>query len=470
MKKSEYICKTRLFRPFSKQNIHTYYMNKIKILLSVGLIAWMPANAQGEWTLRECIDYALKNNINIQKNRLAEERGDVALWKNKGELIPSLSANTSQNVGYRPFEENTAIVHDGQVTNSSNKTTYQGSYGINANWTVWNGGINQKNIQLQKLQNQIASLTTEESTLTIQEQLAQYYVQIMYTKEAKHVNERLLETAQSQYDRGKEMMEQGQMAVAELAQLEAQLSGAKYAIVNSETQLANYKRQLKALLELDLNTPFDISGEIPSDEQVMVLIPDAQKAFESALLIRPEMQNAQLAMEAADMELNIARRGYYPTLGLRASMGDSHYSASKKSTKEQMKTNLNMSAGVTLSIPIFDNRRNRTNVRNAQLQQISSKLDYQDKRNQLSSTIEQYWINANSNQQNYIAAKARVKSEEASYELINEQFQNGLKNAVDVLQGRDNVISAEQDMLQSKYTTLLNIQLLKLYTGEEINL
>ena len=104
------------------------------------------------------------------------------------------------------------------------------------------------------------------------------------------------------------------------------------------------------------------------------------------------------------------------------------------------------------------------------MQQASSRLDLQDTKNTLSSTIEQYWINANSNQQNYIAAKTRVKSQEASYELLNEQFQNGLKNTVEVLQGRDNVISAEQDMLQSKYTTLLNIQLLKFYTGEPITL
>ena len=126
--------------------------------------------------------------------------------------------------------------------------------------------------------------------------------------------------------------------------------------------------------------------------------------------------------------------------------------------------------GLTFSVPIFDNRRNQSNVKTAKLQQLSSKLDLQDRKNTLSSTIEQYWLNANNGQQNYIAAKARVKSQEASYELLNEQFQNGLKNTVDVLQGRDNVISAEQDMLQSKYMALLNIQLLKFYTGEKIEL
>ena len=116
------------------------------------------------------------------------------------------------------------------------------------------------------------------------------------------------------------------------------------------------------------------------------------------------------------------------------------------------------------------NRRNQSNVKQAKLRKASSQLDLQDKKNTLSSTIEQYWLNANNNQQNFLAAKDRVKSQQASFELLNEQFQNGLKNVVDVLQGRDNLIRAEQDLLQSKYLTLLNIQLLKFYTGETIKL
>jgi outer membrane protein len=135
-----------------------------------------------------------------------------------------------------------------------------------------------------------------------------------------------------------------------------------------------------------------------------------------------------------------------------------------------MKTNLNASAGVTVSVPIFDNRRNRANVKQAKLQRATSQLSLQDEKNALSNTIEQYWITASTQQQNFIAAQARVKSQKESYDLLNEQFQNGLKNVVDVLQGRDNLLSAEQAMLQSKYMTLLNIQLLKFYTGEQINL
>lgn len=445
-------------------------MRRINPLFTILILAAAPAWAQQGWSLQDCINYALQNNIQIQKNRISEEQSEVTLWQNQGSLFPSLSFSTNQSMGYRPFEETTAIVQNGQVTNTSKKVTYQGSYGLNAQWTVWNGGINHKNIESQKLQNEITQLATEQSELTIQEQIAQLYVQIMYTKEAKHVNEKLLETAQSQYERGKEMYEQGQMAKADVIGLEAQLESAKYDVVSSESQIANYKRQLKALLELELTTPFDVNGEVPTDEKVLDLVPSAEEAYEKALATRPEIRSAELSVDAADLNLDIAKRGFLPTLGISASLGDSHFSASQKDAGQQLKTNLNASAGVTVSVPIFDNRRTRSNVKQAKLQQANSRLDLQDRKNTLSSTIEQYWINANTQQQNFIAAKTRVKGQQASYELLNEQFKNGLKNVVEVLQGRDNLISAEQAMLQSKYMTLLNIQLLKFYTGEDIDL
>lgn len=445
-------------------------MRRINPLFTILILAAAPAWAQQGWSLQDCINYALQNNIQIQKNRISEEQGEVTLWQNQGSLFPSLSFSTNQSMGYRPFEETTAIVQNGQVTNTSKKVTYQGSYGLNAQWTVWNGGINHKNIESQKLQNEITQLATEQSELTIQEQIAQLYVQIMYTKEAKHVNEKLLETAQSQYERGKEMYEQGQMAKADVIGLEAQLESAKYDVVSSESQIANYKRQLKALLELELTTPFDVNGEVPTDEKVLDLVPSAEEAYEKALATRPEIRSAELSVDAADLNLDIAKRGFLPTLGISASLGDSHFSASQKDAGQQLKTNLNASAGVTISVPIFDNRRTRSNVKQAKLQQANSRLDLQDRKNTLSSTIEQYWINANTQQQNFIAAKTRVKGQQASYELLNEQFKNGLKNVVEVMQGRDNLISAEQAMLQSKYMTLLNIQLLKFYTGENIDL
>ncbi len=441
----------------------------VLVLATVALYA-ASLRAQEEWTLRQCIDYALTNNIQVQKNRVSEEEGVVSLRKAKGAVFPSLSFSTSQSLGYRPFEESTAIVQNGQVTNTSNKTTYQGSYGLNASVTLWNGGVNQKNIEAQKLQNRITELTTQNSELSIQEQIAQLYVQILYSKEALEVNELLTTTAKSQYERGQEMMAQGQMSKADVAQLEAQWRSAEYDVVNSVTQIADYKRQLKNLLQLPMDAEFDVAGRVPSDDEIMVALPSSQSVYEQALATRPEIKSAEISIDAANLDIDIARRGYYPTIGMSASIGDSHYSASEKDAGAQMKTNLNMSVGLTLSVPIFDNRQNKTNLEKAKLAKTTSQLDLQDKKNTLSSTIESYWLNARSSQQRFVSARSKAESQTVSYELLDEQFKNGLKNIVDLLQGRDNMVSAKQDELQSKYTALLNIQLLKFYGGEEIDM
>ena len=449
--------------------IYNVMRKKYLLLISICLSA-LSVTGQERWTLRQCIDYALENSIQIRKSRVSEEQGEVSLKQDKAALLPSLSFATSQSVGYRPFEENTAIVQNGQVTNTTKKVTESGSYGLNASWTIWNGGINQKNIEAQKLQNQITELGTRQSEQNLQEQIAQLYVQILYSIEAKKVNEQLAQTAKSQYERGQEMQRQGQMSKADVAQLEAQWKSAEYDIVSIDTQIQNYKRQLKALLELDLSSPFDVVGNIPTDEQVLAPIPSAQSIYEQALTTRPEIRSAELSIDAANMNIDIARRGYYPNIGLSASAGDSHYSASPNGVGKQMKQNVNLSGGVNVSVPIFDNRRNKSAVEQAKLQKLNSELDLQDKKNALSSTIENYWLNANSYQQRFLSAKAKVESSETSYELLDAQFRNGLKNIVELRQGYDNLISAKQDVLQSKYLTLLNMQLLKFYGGEVIDM
>lgn len=449
----------------------TRMKNFIKTTVAA-MVLTVPASgfAEGEWTLRQCLDYASQNNIQVQKSIVQEQQGEVSLKQYKAQLLPTLSFSTNQSIGYRPFQETTAIVQNGQVTNTSNRFTEQGSYSLNASWMVWNGNINRMNIKNQQIQNQIAELNTQRNELTVQEQIANLYVSILYTSEAAKVAEKLVETAEKQWERGKAMLENGQMAKADVTALEAQYNSAKYDVVNSQTQIANYKRQLKALLELDLNTPFDINGQEPTDEMVMALIPNASSVYDRALLSRPEIKSAELSIDAADMQERIAKAGYMPTITLSANVNDSHYSASQKKAGEQMKTNLNGSMGVTVSVPIFDQRRNKSAVEQAKLQRTSTMLDLMDQKNTLSSTVEQYWLNAVSNQQRYMAAKSTLASQQASYEQLNEQFKEGLKNIVELLQGRDNLLNAEQNMLQSKYNTLLYIQLLKFYSGEEITM
>lgn len=433
------------------------------LLFSIGAMA-------EPWTLRDCIQYALQNNISVRKNRISEESGKASLTQSKSALWPSLSFSTNHGVSYRPGQESDAIRPvEGELVTTPN-TSWNSSYGINMNWTVWNGGVNHKNVEAQEVSNEISRLATETSELSIQEQIVQLYVQIMYTREAVKVNQKLVETAKQQYDRGTIMHKEGQMSQADLVQLEAQYASAQYDVVNIGSQLQNFVRQLKSLLQLDMNVDFQVTGDIPSDELVMEEIPSAESVYEQALLTRPEIRGAEKSIESAELQYNIAKRGYYPSIGINAGISDSHNSGSQSDVGKQLKNNLNMSASVSLSVPIWDQRRTSTNKQKALLQKTTAQLDLEDKKNNLSSTIEQFWLNAVTGQNRFVMAKTKCKSQEASYALVNEQFNNGLKNVVDVLQSRDNILSAEQDKLQSKYTFLLNIQLLKFYKGEELNL
>lgn len=423
------------------------------------------------WTLQQCIDHAAEHNITVQKNRLSLEDAEQQRLQAKAALFPSLSAAVSQSLGYRPFQEATTIVQNGMATSTNNKVTENGSYGINANWTVWNGGINQKNIEAQNIQKDIAENQTQQTLSTIQEQIAQLYVQILYTTEAAKVNRQLAETARQQLQRGQERFKLGDLAKADLAQLEAQVASADYDVVNSDAQVAGYKRQLKELLQLNISEPFDISTSEMDDSRALAPIPSKEEVYQQALAVRPEIRAAQLQADAADVQLDIARRGYLPTIGLNAGIGTSHYAATgQKGFGEQIKRNLNGSVGLSVSVPILDNRRNKTAVSRAKLAKTSAALDLQDKQISLGSTIENLWLSATTSQQRFQSAQAAVKSQETNYELINEQFKAGLKNIVDLLQARDNLLQAQQNRLQSKYTTILNTQLLHFYEGGQLTI
>lgn len=446
---------------------------KTKILLAAFAAATLLPQglcAQGGWTLQQCLNHAAEHNIQLQKSRISQEDSKEQLLQAKAALFPSLSFSMSQSLGYRPFQQATTMVQNGMATTTNNKVTESGSYGLNANWTVWNGGINQKNIKAQEIAGEIAEVQTAQSLNSIQEQIAQLYVQILYTTEAKKVNEKLRETAQQQLDRGRERYKVGDLAKADVAQLEAQLANAEYDVVNSETQIASYKRQLKELLQLGIGESFDIAAEEMDDSRALDPVPAKEDVYAAALNLRPEIRAAQLQSQAADVQLDIAKRGYLPSIGLNAGVGASHYSADDRGLGEQMKRNLNGSVGLSLSVPIFDNRRNKTAVSRARLSKTSAELDLLDKQTTLGSTIENLWLQATSSQQRFRSAQAAVQSQETTYELTNEQFKAGLKNIVDLLQARDNLLQAQQNRLQSKYTTILNTQLLRFYEGGQLTI
>ena len=233
--------------------------------------------------------------------------------------------------------------------------------------------------------------------------------------------------------------------------------------------MANYKLQVKQLLELT-DQDFDIAVPATSDTQALAEIPALATVYEQALMQRPEIKSAQLSLQSSDLQMKIARAGRMPTLSLTAGATTSTNSLSENAWGSQMKTNFNASGGASLSIPIFDQRKTKTAVNKARIQREQAELDLQDQQKQLYQTIEGYWLDAQTNQQKFRSATTTVESEQASYDLLSEQFNVGLKNIVELMTGKDRLLSAQQNKLQAKYMTILNQQLLKFYQGETMKI
>ena len=428
----------------------------IVILMAMASIS---AHAQKQWTLKDCIDYAMKNNITLKQAVLKKESATEDRKQSEAALLPSLTATTNQSLGYSPWMEGVNV----------KKGSYSGTYGINAQWTVWNGGQNRNTVKSNELAEQQAELSAQETANSIQERIAQLYVQILYMNEAIEVNRQSLEASKKNEERGKTMLEVGKMSKADLAQLTAQRATDEYNLVNAQSNLANYKLQLKQLLEIT-DPSFDIAMPTANDEQALAAIPAMQSVYEQALLTRPEVKSQELAITKSDIAIKSAKAGYLPTVNLTGGVGTSTSSRSDNGWGNQMKTNFDATVGVGVSIPLIDGRKNKTSVNKARIQREQALLSQQDVRKELYTTIEGFWLDAQSNQQKFRAAQVSVESEQQSYDLLSEQFQLGLKNIVELMNGKTNLLQAQQNKLQSKYTTILNIQLLKFYQGEEIEL
>lgn len=450
-------------------------MNKKVLTLILVIVTATSTNTMAQnikkWSLRQCIDYAMDNNIQLQKSKISENVAETELKQAKAGLLPNLSGSMTQSLSYRPFQKSSSNFVNGSITsNSSNKTIQNGSYGINANWTVWNGGINTNSIKSKQKDLEITRLESMQQANSIQEQITQLYVQILYSSDAVKVNKEINKKDSIAYVQGQEMLKAGKLSRSDLQQLKAAVSESGYAVVNSITQVRNYKLQLKQLLELQPGEEFDITPISTDESLVTSTIPDKMDVYSTALASRPEIISGKYNIESSELQLKIAKAGYMPTVSLTGGIGDNHMTGTNENFGNQMKYNLSGSVGLTLSIPIFDNRQTKSAIEKAKYNYANAQLDLTDKEKDLYTAIETYWLNATSNQQRFIAAKSNVESQQENNDLISEQFRLGLKDIVELTTSRSSLLQAKQEMLESKYMTLLNVQLLKFYSGEEIKL
>lgn len=411
-----------------------------------------------KWTLRSCLDYAIENNIQLKKSRVNELSGLEDTERAKAQLFPSLSASVTQ--GYVNYPSS-----DVDKNNS-----YSGNYSINANWTVFDGGQRNKAIKQQKLQNEMDKLSTEQGEDDIQIAIVQTYMQVLYAMESVRINENTVETSKAQRDRAEELYKAGSISLVDFSQLESQYSTDKHQLVVAQTSLDNYKLQLKQLLELDITQDIELSLSDIEETWVLAPLPDKQVIYTTSLAVMPQIKSSELSLENAELEKQKAKASYWPTVSMNAGVGTGHLSGTNYSFGNKIWNNFNESFGITIKIPIFTNRENKTAYNKAKLAITTSQLELINSQKELLKTVEGIYLDATSAQSQYLSAKERLSYIQQSFKLTEEQFFLGMKNTLEMLTEKNNLLSAQQEVLQSKYMAIMSIQLLNIYQKKPVDL
>ena len=422
-------------------------------LLLSGLRNATAQEASKTWTLQECLDYAYQNNIQVRQSRNNQLSGIEDTKQAKAALFPSLVASTTQSYTNYPSSE---------VTDNN---SYTGTYGITAGMTIFEGGKLRTEVKRQKVQNQMDALSVEESVNDIRIAIVQAYMQCLYAADAVRINRSTAEASKAQRDRAEEMLRTGSISRVDFAQLQSQYSSDEYQIVVAGSTLDNYKLQLKQLLELDIMEEMNPAVPGVKEENVLKALPPKNEVYETALKVMPQIRRGELGIEAAKLEEKSARAGFFPSISLSASVGTGHMSNNDFESGSQIWNRFNENVGLTLNIPIFSNRKNRTAVNKAKIALNDSYLEWTSLQKELLRNVESAYLDAVSAQAQYLSAREKEKYARESYELTSEQFRVGVKNTVELITAQNEYSAAQQQVLQAKYRTLLSIELLNIYQG-----
>ncbi len=420
------------------------------------------AQDEKRWTLRECIDYAIVNNIEVKQSKLTVNSTREDLMQAKASKLPSLGFSSAQNFSAQKSENSSG--------DFKTKGSYSGSYALNTSITLYNGGKLVKNQKQQNIAVKMDELALDEQQNSIEISVTRAYLDILYANENLKTLRKSVELSEIQTKRTKALYEAGAKSSVDYAQMEAQLSTDRYQLTVGENTLAQSVLTLKQLLEIDVNEKFTPYFPDPEDISLQDELPELTDVYKAAIEGRPEVKSSLLQIESAKVGEKIARADYLPSVTANASIGTGNLSGSGYSLYNQLNNKLNENVGVSLSIPIFSKRSTKTAVNKAQYQIEMAELSSINVKKNLLSTIESLYQDARSAQSRYKAAVENLKYTELSYTQVQEQYNEGIKNTVELLSERQAYLYAMQEKSQSKYQALLSLKLLQFYQNQPIDL
>ncbi len=427
------------------------------IIFSAVLMTTTATAQTREWTLQECTNYAVENNLSVKRTEDNLHRQEIQLNSAQNAYLPSVNASVGQN-----FSFGRGLTADNTYSNTNTRST---SFDLGASVNLFNGFQTKNNIELQKLNLAASTADLEKAKNDIRIQVAQSYVQILYDMEIEDVARRQISIDSAQVARLEAFVNNGKASEAELSQQRASLANSTLTLTQA---INNKKLALLTLAQiLELPNADDFSIVRPDTSQLSIVNYQLSINYD-----RPEIKAEEIRLEATEYNLKIAKGAALPTLNLSAGMGTNYYNSSNgfkvESFNKQIDNNFSQYVGLNLNIPIFNKFQVRNNIRDVRIQQYSQQHNLDLARKNLYKEIQQVTLNAANASAKVAAAREAVRNSETAFRLAQAKYENGKSTITEFNESKNSFLKSQSDLAQAIYENMYNTMLLRWYQGEEM--
>ncbi len=439
---------------------------KIFITATVALLL-MPASvlAQQQWSLRQCIDYAVEHNIQVKQREVSRMQRELDVNTAKNSRLPDLSASASES-----FSFGRGLTAQNTYSNTNTSST---SFNLSSSVPLFTGYRIPRTLEMQKLNLEAATADLEKAKNDIRMQVAQAYVQILYNLELCEVANRQIEIDSMHVHRLTEMMKNGKASGTEVAQQEASLAQSRLTATQADNDYRLSLLSLTQLLELPSPEGFTISREVNQElwNEVHTL-PSPDVIYQEALIIKPEIQAEQSRLASSAKNIDIAKSAKLPSLSLSGGLGTNYYKTSGLPGDKffkQLNNNFSQFLGLSLNVPIFNRFETRNNIKNAQLSQYNQQLQLDNAKKNLYKEIQQAYYNAVTSEAKYQSSEQAKRSQEEAFRLMSAKYEYGKANITEFNEAKNNLMKAESDLVRAKYEYLYQNALIDFYRGKDLS-
>lgn len=451
------------------------------------------ASAQKVWTLQECVDHALKNNIQIKQSALNLDLADVSKDQSLATMLPSLNAGASHNYYFGRSVDPTTYQFTTNEIRSNN-------FSLTSSLSIFEGFQLQNSLKQSKLNYLSAKFDLEKIRNDISLNVVTFYLQVLYNHDLVNQAKEQEDASKVQRDRTKEMENVGAASRGNFLDMEAQFASDELRLVNAQSQYDAAVLSLAQLLELESVTGFSVDTLSFPAPFVDYSALNVSSIYEAALKTQPDVKSSEFKVESAEKGLSIARGASSPRLTLSGSISSaysssgqraipsaldtvligftsslqpvytlgSHYSYEKTSFKDQIDENLSKSIGFNLVIPLFNGWQTRSGIRRAKIYLQQAQLGNESVRKSLFKSVQQAVNDVASANNRFSAAQRSVDALNESYDFNRQKFDLGMLNTYDFLISKNNFTKAQAEMLQAKYDLIFKLKILDFYMGKPL--